>query len=96
MTIGKLESHALLAASYSQESALLLCDFTNAFGAISRQWILHCIRRSGMCGGLLRFFLGGPQGGPLSPFMLILARLGPATQTVENYSRSPRLRFSLG
>eukprot|EP00971_Amphidinium_carterae_P177158 3513338-Amphidinium_carterae.2 len=57
MTIGKLESHALLAAAYSQEFALLLCDFANAFGAISRQWILHCMRRSGMCGGLLRLFL---------------------------------------
>eukprot|EP00971_Amphidinium_carterae_P187902 3729876-Amphidinium_carterae.1 len=37
----------------------------NAFATMARTWILHCLRTSGMSGGLLRFFQGLLRPGTL-------------------------------
>eukprot|EP00971_Amphidinium_carterae_P022127 436650-Amphidinium_carterae.1 len=55
IVIGRLEQAAHIAATTSRESCLLLCDYKNAFGSMSRSWILHCLRARGMQGQLLCF-----------------------------------------
>eukprot|EP00971_Amphidinium_carterae_P066960 1326206-Amphidinium_carterae.1 len=55
LVVGRLEQAAHLAAVTSSDSSLLLCDYKNAFGSMSRAWILYCLRARGLDGALLAF-----------------------------------------
>eukprot|EP00971_Amphidinium_carterae_P334086 6469170-Amphidinium_carterae.1 len=56
MAIGRLEHGAHVAASQSLDACLLLCDFANAFGSMSRAWMKHCMLQSGMGVRLFSYF----------------------------------------